>query len=385
MTPAARLSAAISVLDGILAGLTPERALADWTRASRFAGSGDRAALRDLVYQALRCRRSFGFAGGSDSGRGLILGGLRLAGTDPAELFTGQGHAPPPVTEAEPARSLAMAPRGVRLDLPDWLLPYLDAALGDEVEPVAEQLRHRAPIWLRVNLGRTGIAEAAAALAAEAIATRPHPDINSALQVTENERKIKNSVAYAQGLVELQDASSQAVVLALGELAGQEVLDYCAGAGGKALQLADRGARVTAHDADPRRMRDLGPRATRAGAAIDTATTAALSGRHWPLVLLDAPCSGSGTWRRDPMGKWLLTEARLAELTTIQDAILDAAAPLVAPGGRLAWVTCSMLPDENRMRVDAFLSRNPDWRQLWARRFLPGSLGDGFSVTILGR
>ena len=177
----------------------------------------------------------------------------------------------------------------------------------------------------------------------------------------------------ASGLVEIQDASSQAVVAALGDVAGVAVLDYCAGAGGKALQLAAGGAEVTAHDVDPRRMRDLLPRANRGGVRIATAATEALAGLGpWPLVLVDAPCSGSGTWRRDAEAKWRLTAERLDELSRLQSAILTQAAALTAPRGRLAYVTCSVLAEETDAPVSAFLAAHPGWTTVGVERFPPG-------------
>ena len=385
MTPAARLAAAIEVLDTILAGRPADPALTDWGRANRYAGSGDRRALRDLVFDALRCRRSFAWRGGAETGRGLILGGLRAAGVDPTTLLTGDRFAAPPLTEADRGADLRDAPPAVRLDAPDWLLPRLRAALGDATEPVLTAGQSRAPLWLRVNLSRGDAATAIDALAAEGISTRPHPHVKIALEAIDNERRIGRSTAYLTGLVEVQDAASQAVIADLGPVDGLPVLDYCAGAGGKALHLADLGAKVTAHDVDRARMRDLPIRAARAAVRISTASGPELTGRSWPLVLLDAPCSGSGTWRRDPQAKWSLTPARLGDLCALQDRILDAAVPLCASGGRIAYVTCSVLAEENGDRIAAFRARHPGWQPVLSRRLLPGPLGDGFSLTVLRR
>lgn len=386
MTPAARIAAAIEVLDLWLYGEPAERALTNWARANRFAGSGDRAAIRDHVYDAIRCRRSFAALGGAATGRGLMLGGVRAAGADPEAVFTGEGHAPPPLTEAE---SVAPAPPDdplVALDCPDWLAPALRDSLGAGFAPVMAALRQRAAVHLRVNLARGTRAAAAARLEAEGIATRPHPLSPTALEVTGNARRVKTSGAYAEGLVELQDAASQAVVDALVPLApGARVLDYCAGGGGKALALAARGADVVAHDADPRRMADLPARADRAGAAIACLATDDLAAAGpFDLVLVDAPCSGSGAWRRQPEAKWRLDAARLAELTALQARILDAAAGLVAPGGRLAYATCSLLAAENEAAATDFLARSSGWHLLGTRRLTPLDGGDGFFIAQFG-
>jgi 16S rRNA (cytosine967-C5)-methyltransferase len=382
VTPAARLSAAIAVLDRILAGSPAEQALTNWGRASRFAGSGDRAAVRDLVFDAIRCRRSFAALGGAETGRGLILGGLRAAGIDPAGLFTGEGHAPTPVTEAAGLPSPLEA-----LDCPDWLAPALQASLGADFAPVMQALRHRAPVFLRVNAARLTLTGAQQRLAAEGIATRPHPLAKFALEVTENARKIQNSGPYLDGSVELQDAASQAVVEALPLAPGQRVLDYCAGGGGKTLAMAARARlELFAHDADPQRMRDLPARAERAGVRLRRLATSEVAGAGpFDLVLADVPCSGSGSWRRAPEAKWALTPARLAELTAIQAQILDGVAPRVAPGGTLAYATCSLIEAENAAQIAAFLRRNPAWQQVQALRLTPLDGGDGFFLSILRR
>lgn len=380
MTPAARLSAAIEVLDRILAGAPAEVALTNWARASRFAGSGDRAALRDLVFDALRCRRSFAALGGGETGRGLILGGVRSAGLDPVALFTGEGHAPGPVQPEEAAR---MPSALEALDCPDWLAPALEQSLGPDFAPVMQALRQRAPVFLRVNLARLSRAEAQAALAAEGVATEFHQIASSALQVTSNARKIQTTQAYLTGAVELQDAASQAVAEMLPLQSGQKVLDYCAGGGGKTLALAARApVQIDAHDAEPRRMRDLLARAARAGVRVGVVD--APRGTY-DLVLADAPCSGSGSWRRDPQAKWALTEMRLVALCDVQAAILDKIAPLVAPRGHLAYATCSLLEVENAAQIRAFLMRTPGWLEVSSRVWTPLEGGDGFFVSILTR
>lgn len=383
MTPAARLSAAIEVLDRVLAGAPAEQALVNWARASRFAGSGDRAAVRDLVFDALRCRRSFAALGGAETGRGLVLGGLRAAGVDPAPLFTGAGHAPAALTAADAGQD----PQGAAaLDLPDWLAPQMQADLGADFAAVAETLRHRAPVFLRVNLARGTRAQARAALGGEGIETAPHPLAETALLVTAGARRIAASAAYGAGVVELQDAASQAVTEALPLADGMKVLDYCAGGGGKTLAMAARARlRIAAHDADPRRMRDLPARAKRAGVKVTLLETPALAGAApFDLVLADVPCSGSGSWRRAPEGKWLLTPDRLAQLVGIQSKILRDAAALVRPGGWLAYATCSLLSVENGAQIDGFLAQG-GWEQVLRRRLTPLDGGDGFFVALLQR
>jgi 16S rRNA (cytosine967-C5)-methyltransferase len=383
MTPAARIAAAAQILDLWLGGEPAERALTNWARGNRFAGSGDRAAIRDHVFDAIRCRRSFAALGGAETGRGLMIGLLRAAGADPATIFTGDGHAPAPLSEAEARAPAPPADPLVLLDCPDWLAPRLRASLGERFAPVLSLLRTRAPVFLRVNTARATMEEAAQALSGDGIATVPHPLSPTALEVTGGARRVKASDAFRRGLVELQDAASQAIVDALGPIPqGMRALDYCAGGGGKALAIAAAGAEVTAHDADPRRMSDLPDRARRAGVHVDVRGPGALgAGTAFDLVLVDAPCSGSGAWRRQPEAKWRLDERRLAELKAMQADILRSAARHVRPGGTLAYATCSLFEDENGAVVADFLRDTPRFRLVADRRLTPLDGGDGFYVA----
>lgn len=380
MTPGARAAAAMAVLDRWLGGMPVEQALTNWGRASRFAGSGDRAAVRDMVFQAVRGRNSLAHRGGGLTGRGLVLGLLRDQGAELGALFTGQGHAPAPMTEPDPGPATGPA----ALDCPDWLAPALQASLGDRFAPVMRLLRDRAPVFLRVNTARATLPQAVALLADDGIAAQPHALAATALQVMQNARRVQASRAYAEGQVELQDAASQAVALALPVGPGTGVLDYCAGGGGKALALAARGARVTASDVDAGRMRDLPPRAARAGAVVDIVPQPQLSGR-FDVVLADAPCSGSGAWRRAPEGKWTLTAAGLDSLVRLQAQVLARAAAHVRPGGVLAYATCSLLQAENAAQVQAFLAQNPEFRPDGSLTLTPIDGGDGFFLALMGR
>lgn len=386
MTPAARIAAAIDCLNPILKGEPAERVLTTWARQNRFAGSSDRAAIRDLVYDALRRKRSYGWLGGNETGRALMIGALRAQGADLEEVFSGARFAPDPLTRSEsaPSAPLDRAPLAVQLDCPDWLWPRMERSLGDGTADVLRSLRNRAPVTLRVNRARTDVETAQAVLTEEGIETRTLALSPTALEVIKNPRRVQQSRAYRDGLVELQDAASQAVVdCLLPLLAGKSVLDYCAGGGGKALAMAAGGAGlVTAHDADPRRMSDIPARAARAGTRIDIAEQPEGT---FDLVLCDAPCSGTGAWRRQPDAKWRLTEERLRALTAVQDNILDVSQEFVAKNGVLAYATCSLLDDENEARIQAFLATNEMWHMMDARRFSPLDGGDGFFLAVLQR
>jgi len=397
MTPAARLEVAIIVTGRWLAGAEQlDRLLAAWGRENRFAGSGDRRAIADLVYDAVRRLRSAAWVAGAPEpaeARAILLGSLILNGAGPDEraaLFCGARHGPAPLSAEEQARigrPLGEAPPAIRLDLPDWLMPRLAYVPEAALAP----LRQRAPLFLRVNMLKTDASAAAEALAAEGIATEPGPLSATCLRVTGGAPAVARSRAYREGLVEIQDAASQAAADYASARPGDTVLDYCAGGGGKSLAFAaamrGRGS-LYAHDIAGRRLAQIPDRAARAGAAVRLCPTgglAALEGRC-DLVFVDAPCSGSGAWRRNPDAKWRLDPAGLAALTEMQDGVLAAAARSVRPGGRLVYATCSMLTEENAGRVAAFLARHPGFRPGRAPLALtPLDGGDGFFAAELIR
>lgn len=384
MTPAARFGAAIEILDQIQTGEAAEKALTNWARRSRFAGSKDRAAIRDHVFDVLRCRRSCAVLGGGNTGRALILGLLRLQKIPVEDVFSGIGHAPAPLGEAEQVPN-DLPEAGAALDLPDWLIPEVTRSLGEATAEFGRTLQARAPVMLRVNLRKGTREQVLARLSEEGIDCLAVALSPSALLVQEGARRINASEAYQAGLVELQDGASQAVVDQLPLEDGWKVLDYCAGGGGKSLAMAARAkGAFFAHDAHVQRMRDLPERARRAAVSITPLDTPAKLAPY-DLVLCDAPCSGSGSWRRSPEGKWALTPEALADINTLQSTILEQAAPLVAPGGWLAYATCSVLNCENEDRVSQFLADRPDWQQSRSQRWLPGPEGDGFFLSLLTR
>ena len=386
MTPGARIATAAEILDAVSGGMAAEQALIRWARSARHAGSKDRAAVRDHVFDAVRRWWSTAWAGGGTSGRARMIGLLRTQGVDPEPLFDGSRYGPDPLAPSEREMTGEM-PELVGLDCPAWLEGDLRASLGADFAPVLKALRHRAPLMLRVNLRRTEQEAAVAALAREDIGATPHPLSPTALIVTRNPRRVAGSRAFAEGLVEVQDAASQAVVDLLPLEPGSRVLDYCAGGGGKTLAMAGRvEARFHAHDANPDRMADLASRAARAGIAVETIAPARMrdTGR-FDLVLVDAPCSGSGAWRRSPEGKLRLDRPRLDALTALQERILDEAAARVAPGGTLAYATCSLLAAENSAPCARFAARNPSFERRQRRSFTPLDGGDGFHVEIMVR
>lgn len=382
MTPAARIAAAIEVLDACRGGQAAEQALTRWARQSRFAGSKDRAAVRDHVYDVLRSKQSAMRLGGGETGRALMIGLLRLQNLDPDQYFTGTGHAPDVLRETE--RRCAIPETTDRdWNLPAWLISEFETSLGDRAFDTARLLRERAPVTLRVNAAVASVTTIIDELKKEGIATRRNPLSPQALTVTEGERRIRQSEFYQKGAFEIQDASSQAVVEALPK--ARRCLDYCAGGGGKSLAMAAQPNRlVFAHDIDPQRMQDIEARAGRAGVKIPKLKTNDLSGKSpFDLVLCDAPCSGSGAWRRSPEAKWTLTAERLDELCKTQLDILHQASKLTAKKGYLIYATCSVLRAENESIVETFLKAHGGWTCGFQRRFDVSENGDGFFTAHL--
>jgi 16S rRNA (cytosine967-C5)-methyltransferase len=385
MTPAARLQAAAEILDLILDGAPAEKTLTGWARRSRFAGSKDRAAIRDHVFEALRCRRSFAALGGAETGRGLMIGALRAGGQEPEDFFTGQGHAPAPLSEAE--QNTRPPNQAEAMNLPDWLIPLFQDSLQDKAQAVCDTLQHRAPVMLRVNLRKATRDQAIARLSQEDIAAHVAEISPTALIVTEGARKVSQSSVFKDGWIELQDGGSQALIDRVPLRDGHNILDYCAGGGGKTLAMAGRvQGKFCAYDANPGRLKDLPNRAKRAGVSVRLLESAQLKTQApYDVVLCDVPCSGSGSWRRSPEGKWALTPKGLADLNATQSDILDKTQQLVADSGALIYATCSVLSSENQNQIAAFQTRNPGWTLVRQQAWLPGPQNDGFYAACLTR
>jgi 16S rRNA (cytosine967-C5)-methyltransferase len=383
MTPGARVAAAIAVLDQINAGAAAEQALTAWARGSRFAGSKDRAAVRDHVFDVLRTKRSLG----DGAGRSLMLRLARREGWDIPFLFSGDGHAPAQLTAAESSQldTVLDLTDAARCDIPDWLWPLWQTSLGDQAVAAAIAQQGRADVFLRVNRRRGTVANAIAQLERDGVITVEHPYVTGCLRVVEHPRRVKMSSAYLDGVVELQDAASQDAIARTPVNADSRVLDYCAGGGGKALAIADQyKAAVFAHDIAPQRMRDLPQRAKRAGVDVALLKTQDLPAQgKFDVVFCDAPCSGSGTWRRTPDAKWRMTDGQLKQLIQTQAEVLDRAAALVAKEGVLVYATCSILKVENDAALAGFCQRQEGWQvdQKWQR--LPDQDGDGFFLSIM--
>jgi 16S rRNA (cytosine967-C5)-methyltransferase len=382
MTPGARLSAAIEVIAEIETRRRPASdALKDWGLAHRFAGSGDRAAIAGLVFDALRRRASSAHIMGEESPRAVMLGMLRLerklACDAIAALANGARFAPSPLSAQERSRldsaDLQGAPAWVVGDYPQWLDPHLARTFGEERAAEGAALASRAPLDLRVNALKADRDAVAAALAhLEPAPTRWSPFGLRIMRGAEDRNPaIHAEPAFIKGMVEIQDEGSQLAALLAAAKPGEQVIDLCAGAGGKTLALAammkNRG-QIYATDLDKRRLAPIHARIERAGAHDVQVRTpkakekaredllADLESRA-DLVLIDAPCTGIGTWRRNADAKWRVRPGALALRLREQAEALDRAAHLVKPGGRIAYITCSLLAEENGDQVRAFLAR----------------------------
>jgi 16S rRNA (cytosine967-C5)-methyltransferase len=379
MTPSARLSAAIEALADIEARRRPAgQALKDWGLSHRFAGSGDRAAIAGLVYDALRRKSSSAWIMGADTPRAVLLGMLaRERGLDVeaiSKLANGARFAPEPLSDDEHARlraaSLEGAPPHVLGDYPEWLDPQFAATFGDDRVEEAVALAARAPLDLRVNTLKATREDAAEALSElKPQDTRWSPwGLRIVVAPDSKSPAIHAEPAFLKGQIEIQDEGSQLASLLSGAKPGEQVIDLCAGAGGKTLAMAaamENHGQIYATDTDKRRLAPIHERLERAGAhdvqiitpRADKDMLADLKG-HADLVLIDAPCTGTGAWRRNPDAKWRVRPGALAERLKDQIEALDHAAALVKPGGRIAYVTCSVVDDENGAQVRAFLARH---------------------------
>jgi len=424
-----QIAAAIDVLHDVLERHRPASlALADWGRSHRFAGSKDRSVIGTLVYDALRKKASLGWRMDDDSPRGLVLGVLRqvwaIEAEEIAAICDGAAHSPAPLTDKETnqlqtAASFSYAPDWVSADMPEWLFEEFRTAFSDDAAREGAGLAERAPIDLRVNTLKADRTRVMKALARYAPQETPFSPLGLRIAPPgprEKNPNIEAEAAHGKGWFEVQDEASQIAMLLSGAGPRLQLLDLCAGAGGKTLGFAammQNTGQIHAYDADKTRLRPIFERLKRSGArnvqvlpAGDAQALAALEDKI-DIVFVDAPCTGSGVWRRRPDAKWRLTREALADRIAEQRSVLETAASMVKAGGRLIYATCSLLPSENRQQTDWFLRRWPNfaerpWRASWdAGRFgaAPDASeddkalqltparhgGDGFYVSILER
>ncbi len=394
MTPAARVQAAIECLDAVAAaaregGAAADTVIARYFAQRRYAGSKDRRAVRDLAFEVIR---AVGDCPGS--GRGALIAYARAAAPDLIALFGGDGHAPAAISPNEPVSVLSAAPV--------WLTERLRQRFGDDTARQTAALLGRAPLDLRVNTLK------ATRETVDLPGAVPTPFSPDGLRLTQP-IDVEASDAFRAGMIEIQDEGSQLAAAACDAQPGMTVVDLCAGAGGKTLALAAAMAnqgRLVACDTDRGRLQRMAPRLARAGVTIveprlldphrEAAALDDLAGSA-DLVIVDAPCSGTGTWRRNPEARWRLTPARLARLVAEQARLVDLAATLVRPGGALVYVVCSLLPEEAEAQVVAVLARRPEmtWKEfvnhvdgaaVSSLVLTPGDQGcDGFFIARMAR
>ena len=385
-----RLSAAIEILADIDQRHRPvSETLKDWGVSHRFAGSKDRAAIGNIVYDVLRWRQSSAWAMDADEPRALVLGtvgrrwGFRGAAGLAAALADGP-HAPEVLTAAEMAlidmADLAAAPPHVRADIAEWLVPRFERAFGPDWVAEGEALALRPPLDLRVNRLKADRAKVLKALARFSPGETTFSPDGVRIAPAEGEARHPNvqiEPGFQKGWFEIQDEGSQIAALLIAPKPGEQILDLCAGGGGKTLAMsavmANKG-QVFATDSDRARLAPIFDRLRRAGTRNVQVREAGASldglDGHMDAVLIDAPCTGTGTWRRRPDAKWRLSEKAIAERTAEQAALLAGAARYVKPGGRLVYVTCSVLPDENDDRIAAFREDHPGFTPLSAAEMI---------------
>jgi 16S rRNA (cytosine967-C5)-methyltransferase len=382
MTPAARLAAAIEVLAAIGKERRPAAdALKSWGLGHRFAGSGDRAAIAGLVYDALRRRASSSWIMGADTPRAVLLGMLKrergMTADAIAKLADGSKYSPDALSDEERKRletaSLDGAPPHIAGDYPEWLDLHLAKTFGDARAEEGAALASRAPLDLRVNTLKVAPEEAQEGLADLSPEATPWSPFGLRIALTADAKSpaVHAEPAFLKGLVEVQDEGSQLAALFSGAKAAEQVIDLCAGAGGKTLALAammENKGQIFATDDDKRRLAPIHDRLARSGARnVQVRTPKSvgtelddLKGRM-DLVLIDAPCTGTGAWRRNPDAKWRIRPGSLEQRVKDQIEVFDRAVPLLKAGGRIAYITCSVLDEENRAQVRAFIARHPEF------------------------
>lgn len=393
MTPAARLQMAIEILEGLGQTAQPtDRFLKSWFRSRRFAGSKDRRAIAEHVFAIQRRRAHLAHRMAGDMPRALVIASLIEGGDDPALLFTG-GYGPAPLSDAERAAIAATplpAPDWVKGEYPPWLEEELRRAFGDRLLEEAAAFITRAPTDIRVNTLKANRGEVIAALNGEGIACAPTPYAPNGIRITGDAAHLSKAALFESGAFEFQDEAAQIAAELCGARPGMRVLDLAAGAGGKSLAFAasmDNQGEIVACDIRGEALFELERRAARAGVTIIRTlvlSEGALDLGPFDAVFVDAPCSGTGTWRRQPELRWRLTAERLSELMGLQDRLLDQAARLVRPGGRLIYATCSVLGCENQDRVAAFQARQPGFQPLNLAQNWPGTvpgLGQDFRAS----
>lgn len=387
MKDSSRIAVSINIINNFLLGEPIEKVFTNWARKAKYAGSSDRAAIRDIIFCCLRSLKSFSKVGNSFSGRGVVIGYLLVQNEHPVNYFTGTAYAPAKLTDAENENILNVDVQSVIesvFDFPDWMCLELAESLDSKFIQINKFFRNRAPMFLRVTSRKSSIENVRTLLLEEKIETKTVEGSSKALAVCSNIRKVKLTNAFKKGLFEVQDINSQIACEMLHLKSGSRVLDFCAGGGGKSLAIKDKAdVDITAYDLNIGRMKDIPVRSERTDTKIRMLTSLdEITGLKFDAVICDVPCSGSGAWRRNPDGKWSLTKEKYELLKKEQHSILKSASQFVREGGLLVYMTCSILKPENEEQVNRFLLENKTWENTLVKNLSISNNGDGFFLAI---
>ena len=400
MQEISRAAAAINILDDYLKGYPLEKVLKQWFKKNRFAGSNDRRNIRDLVFDILRKRLilyyPFQINEYVENGRILVLSYLFLykKGSFSLEDIKENKYLSPPINSNELIilnninRLVKKAPKNISLNYPEFLEEKLSQSLGNNFNAIMELFLKRAPVYLRINQNKINLKEAKIKLENQGILCEICPSSNYALKVISGEKLIKNSSSYQLGEVELQDLSSQLTTELIQISSGKKILDFCAGSGGKALAIASRlrnKVDIFAYDLNNLKYKNLIYRTNKAGANITIIDSKQLIKykNFFDIVFVDAPCSGTGTWRRDPKSKWELNDHKLALLTKDQYKIIKQSCAYLKNGGFVIYVVCSLLEDEGDLIIRKYLLHHKKYSKVKSGIFHPINASDGFYFSVL--
>ena len=361
--------------------------LRKWAIKHRFAGSSDRRKIKDIIFDIIRQKKSCEHVGGGFSGRNLLIGYLKLKGTELSSVFDNSKFGPEELTIKEQNINVDFSNLSniYELDFPSWLIPILRRSLLNEFSNVVKTLRNRSHIQLRVNLKKISRLNAMKKLQKNNIECEINELCSTALNVLNGAQHILTSPCFENGFVELQDAGSQLVSELIEINYNDKVLDMCAGAGGKSLAIscgAEMDATYYAWDINFDRMKDIDARSKRAGVKIEKVIKLS-SKSFYNKIIIDAPCSGSGSWRRDPEGKWRLDEDILDDYVKTQKELILKGLKLLAPRGQILYITCSILDIENDKLIDDLISSVLSLKLVRSISLVPSSKSDGFYGAVL--
>ncbi len=393
----ARAKAAIEILDEFLKGRNLNNILETWNRNNKFAGSSDREKIRDIVFDVLRLRKTlkhpFEVENIYESGRSLIFSYILYKSKKIEDIFTGSKYGPSQLNIIEENVLKKFITNKVKFfvikyNVPDFLIKDLKFSLAERFEIIMSILDRRSPISIRVNFSKADLFKVKEKLKNEGVDTEICPGSVQGLRILNNFRRVKMSQSFQEGLFEFQDLNSQKVIEDCNFLEYEKFLDFCSGAGGKILCLASlrkgRGS-FFAYDKDKIKLEKLRFRAKKAGADVHIVEKKEINKfyKSFDCVVLDVPCSGSGSWRRNPQQKWRINQKLIDDLIRLQFSLLHQAKNLVKDNGKLIYITCSLLRSENESVIESFISKNPRFSIVRQKNYYPSEIGDGFYCAEL--